>query len=54
MNNEQIHVPGTRTVTGDGFKVELDLSSQVLAVEAPIDFTLTSNEMSNLGTLPRH
>jgi hypothetical protein len=37
MNNDQIHVPGTRTVTGDGFKVELDLSSQVLAVEAPID-----------------
>jgi hypothetical protein len=26
-----------RTVTIDGFKVELDLSSQVLAVEAPID-----------------
>ncbi len=38
MNNEQIQVPGTRTVTSDGFKVELDLSSQVLAVEAPIDF----------------
>jgi hypothetical protein len=37
MNNDQFHIPGTRTVTGDGFKVELDLSSQVLAVEAPID-----------------
>jgi hypothetical protein len=30
-------VPARRTVTVDGFKVELDLSSQVLAVEAPID-----------------
>src|SRR4029450_7812171 len=37
MNNEQIHVPRTRTVTVDGFKVELDLTSQVLAVGAPID-----------------
>ena len=37
MNNEQLHVPRTRTVTGDGFKVELDLSGQVLAVKAPID-----------------
>jgi len=37
MNNEQIHVPRIRTVTGDGFKVELDLSGQVLAVKAPID-----------------
>jgi len=37
MNNEQIQVPGTRTITVDGFKVELDLSSQVLAVDAPID-----------------
>jgi hypothetical protein len=30
-------VPARRAVTVDGFKVELDLSSQVLAVEAPID-----------------
>jgi hypothetical protein len=37
MNSEQIHVPRTRTVTGAGFKIELDLSSQVLAVDAPID-----------------
>lgn len=29
-------IPGRRTVTRDGFKVELDLSSQVLAVKAPI------------------
>jgi hypothetical protein len=33
-------VPGRRTVTCDGFKVELDLSNQVLAVEAPIDWDL--------------
>ena len=30
-------VPGKRVVTGDGFRIELDLSTQVLAVEAPID-----------------
>lgn len=29
--------PGMRKVVHDGFKVELDLSSQVLAVKAPID-----------------
>lgn len=32
----EFEIPGRRTVTRDGFKVELDLSSQVLAVEAPI------------------
>jgi len=30
-------VPGRRTVTARGFKVELDLSSQVLAIQAPLD-----------------
>jgi hypothetical protein len=30
-------VPGRRTVTTDGFKVELDLTSQVLAIHAPLD-----------------
>lgn len=29
--------PGRRTVTADGFKVELDLTSQVLAIHAPLD-----------------
>ena len=33
----EFEVPRTRTKTGDGFRVELDLSTQVLAVEAPID-----------------
>ena len=30
-------VPGKRTVITGGYKVELDLTSQVLAVKAPID-----------------
>jgi len=34
---DEFAVPGKRTVVTDGFSVELDLSSQVLAVEAPID-----------------
>lgn len=34
---DEFAVPGRRTVTVDGFTVELDLSSQVLAVEAPKD-----------------
>jgi hypothetical protein len=29
--------PARRTVTGDGFKVDLDLTSQVLAIHAPLD-----------------
>jgi hypothetical protein len=54
MNNEQIQAPGTRTVTGDGFKVEIDLSSQVLAVEAPIDldFGLEQDVESRQASAP--
>jgi hypothetical protein len=35
---DEFVVTGKRTVTGDGFKVELDLSSQVLAIKVPIDW----------------
>jgi len=42
-------VPGKRTVTGDGFKVELDLSNQALAVEAPIDLDFGFGQDADSG-----
>jgi hypothetical protein len=49
---DEFATPGRRTVTADGFTVELDLSGQVLAVGGRSTGTLTSNEPTK-PALPR-
>lgn len=39
----EVPISGRRTVTANGFRVELDLTSQILAIDAPLDETISFN-----------
>ena len=46
---DEFVVPGMRRLTCDGFRVDLDLSSQVLAVQAPVDTSFSFDRHEKQG-----